>query len=701
MGKKRTISRPQPIVPPTQITTADFLTGSGSSSSQPTKKRSKKSKAASQQADKPKQQTRKRSARQPGRLQQPENSAAGPIVTHAEQNHHNTSTLPLLEASAKTAVACLHGRKTYPPDAQVKIQHATSKKRRELEKLGSSHTSFAVLKILFDSLPRNFLTKGSLTCIRSGILQKDSIKHIAHNHHNIPLSTGNAALERGSRPEEFYQIIGAIAEDGGAQAVKVFLEELLGPVIAAVCTAASSCSPLREDDQDSAAPDAGAAQEILDVIYQRQQGQIQSQLAQDGNPSKRRLSPGGKENLHPILLAIQTTPESKRRRKSDVGTDSPLAAVLVNSDKTTKLPKLKLDDEAQSSSRGLPDQERQDGIPLPHVQGLPQVLGDNKAADDANETVEQPKESELEQDDDAASPPSIEQTIQLGLILFTLRFDFFPEFPFLPSETWRLIRQRLDDMEPFETFGDAALRVVLTSILLARLQNEKDGGKIFNRIISPLLSNSTFLHLLQSMVCYTASDDPKKLPKFPGNAFEIVSGAWVFHHTIEAMQGWILVIFEGLIESAIADYRKAVEPAPQEAPIEAQTVENLKRKAFDTIAITPTDEENPSKRRKREDMAFEVSEIVPIPVGWTPPQLPRITDANANRQSVFPAATRAAGPSSDTFDFTPPDDLASVRGVTTELEEGEIPQAITAIRPFNFPPEWYPAWLEADSSHDH
>ncbi|KAJ7791188.1 hypothetical protein B0H14DRAFT_3500731 [Mycena olivaceomarginata] len=105
------------------------------------------------------------------------------------------------------------------------------------------------------------------------------------------------------------------------------------------------------------------------------------------------------------------------------------------------------------------------------------------------------------------------------------------------------IRGEIDDCDPLETCGDAAMHVVITEILVARLRDEPDGKAIYNAIHGPLLSNSTFL------------------PKFPGNAFEVFAGALALKKSPAALKQWISVTFEELINAAVEACRDFV-PLP-------------------------------------------------------------------------------------------------------------------------------------------
>lgn len=53
--------------------------------------------------------------------------------------------------------------------------------------------------------------------------------------------------------------------------------------------------------------------------------------------------------------------------------------------------------------------------------------------------------------------------------------DFRLTFPRLRKDTWGEIRSEIDDRDPLEACGDAAMHVIITEILVVRLRDEPDG----------------------------------------------------------------------------------------------------------------------------------------------------------------------------------------------------------------------------------
>ncbi|KAJ7856732.1 hypothetical protein B0H14DRAFT_3136014 [Mycena olivaceomarginata] len=123
--------------------------------------------------------------------------------------------------------------------------------------------------------------------------------------------------------------------------------------------------------------------------------------------------------------------------------------------------------------------------------------------------------------------------IQLAIIRQSMASDFRPTFPKLRRDLGGKFRGEIDECDPLETCGDAAMHVVITEILVAATARRADGKAIYQRpvltsafpaIHGPLLSNSTFLYFIQS--AGVARRQTRLLsPKFPGNAFEVFAGA--------------------------------------------------------------------------------------------------------------------------------------------------------------------------------
>ncbi|KAJ7769943.1 hypothetical protein B0H16DRAFT_1307133, partial [Mycena metata] len=142
--------------------------------------------------------------------------------------------------------------------------------------------------------------------------------------------------------------------------------------------------------------------------------------------------------------------------------------------------------------------------------------------------------------------------IQLAIITRSMQSDFCAWFPLAKPAVWASVLSIIDDRDPLETCGDAAMYVVLTEILLDRLRDDPNGEKIFRAIHGPLGTNSTFLHFLQSARCFTKG---KTCPKHPGNAFEVFAGALASFESLTALKSWITLSFEPLIEAAIKAWK--------------------------------------------------------------------------------------------------------------------------------------------------
>ncbi|KAF7368909.1 RNase III domain-containing protein [Mycena venus] len=188
---------------------------------------------------------------------------------------------------------------------------------------------------------------------------------------------------------------------------------------------------------------------------------------------------------------------------------------------------------------------------------------------------------------------SLRDAIQLAIIVASMHADFQPTFPKLKSDLWNVIEGPIEDRDPLETCGDGAMHVVITELLLAVLKEKpaQEGKRIFKAIHAPLLSNSTFLHVLQSSGFFEPTGGT---PKHPGNAFEVFAGTLAIYESLEALKNWISIIFKPLIEAAIKAW----------ADFDPDNISEIPKTG--KVRAAEEEREEPPKRRQLRDLRKRV-----------------------------------------------------------------------------------------------
>ncbi|KAF8218246.1 hypothetical protein K438DRAFT_1953069 [Mycena galopus ATCC 62051] len=168
-------------------------------------------------------------------------------------------------------------------------------------------------------------------------------------------------------------------------------------------------------------------------------------------------------------------------------------------------------------------------------------------------------------------------------------------FPKLQADTWAEIQGGIETREPFETCGDAVLHVVITENLAERLRDEPEGYLVLKAIQSPLLTNATFLHFLQSGRFYKVD---RSTQKHPGNTFEVFAGALAMLESLGVLKMWIKKSFENLVEGAI-------EVSEFQKMLRLNNQEEKGRKARTASNTGETGSDRPLKRRQRIDIRLK------------------------------------------------------------------------------------------------
>ncbi|KAJ7470907.1 hypothetical protein FB451DRAFT_1368092 [Mycena latifolia] len=197
-----------------------------------------------------------------------------------------------------------------------------------------------------------------------------------------------------------------------------------------------------------------------------------------------------------------------------------------------------------------------DASPGPSVPPTIRVLlPDGDPAEEAEDPEEGPSPLSVSPADALASghqKKGLERlrAIQNAIIAVLVNPKFSLIFPHLAQEIWEVILGCASGRDPFETCGDAAMNVVITELLLERLAKDGRGPLIRKGIIAPLLSNTTFLHILLSRR-YVTYNDAQLGKKYPGNAFEVFAGALAIFRSLDDLKSWGRVALDPIITAAI------------------------------------------------------------------------------------------------------------------------------------------------------
>ncbi|KAJ7173889.1 hypothetical protein C8R43DRAFT_1119286 [Mycena crocata] len=488
----------------------------------------------------------------------PENSAVEKQKAVTKINP-NAVTLPALKEAATNALNALKDSEIeYPPLAvAVLATPRNPRDRLDLLALGKTHRTFALTLLLYRTLPREIISRGSITQMRQAFLSRDGTKSLAGKFKR-PRVVDTGYLDDDILDAAF----GALAEGSSAEAVYLFVEEAFQPAVAVLAMAAEGLPSLQDSKQD--------VQDNTRKVLAKIQRDVQGNNSVELNQRKRRLSPG-KENE--VLLApdsslchikrrkslngavppdvaesplVKVTPSPRRRRNSVHGdrvSGGGQEAALLTDLRNRVIPQLHLTDSSGAVTVesalplspvavGVPETSMNDAIsPTTFVEtepveailaqdALPQTgesipkleqdvqdtriaLTDPSFTDDTmsptmfveTEPVEAvPAQDALSQTDQ--SSPKLEQDIQNALIVALTDPSFTAEFLELP--TWDLLFGPAHIRNPIETVGDAAMDAVVVELLIEFFAGEVNGDRGRQALRGPLTSNATFLYILQS-----------------------------------------------------------------------------------------------------------------------------------------------------------------------------------------------------------
>ncbi|KAJ7429968.1 hypothetical protein B0H11DRAFT_1002124 [Mycena galericulata] len=158
--------------------------------------------------------------------------------------------------------------------------------------------------------------------------------------------------------------------------------------------------------------------------------------------------------------------------------------------------------------------------------------------------------SEDGQSEDGPAVP-LQRAIQNSIVIACTKLRCSLSFGDIPHEGWDLILGHFSGRDPIETIGDAAMCVVLIEMIIERLAGVDQGVEIRKAIIGPMLSNSTFLHILCNADYFRQSSKNKIEPKFPGNAFEVLAGAVALFRSLEELKVALRPTLDPLLEASI------------------------------------------------------------------------------------------------------------------------------------------------------
>ncbi|KAF7375310.1 hypothetical protein MSAN_00417800 [Mycena sanguinolenta] len=452
--------------------------------------------------------------------------------TSAAIGLNSPNVLETLSRIATESVASIpHGR-VYPLPA---VQDVLTKVGavEDLVKMGRSYLHYGVVVVLHTILPKRILSRGSLTVIRGELLAKASTRELVARF-CVP---GNfKALPTDTL---FYAMIGALASRS-VEELKAFVLELFSSVFTRLVEETINFPSIRGKWSGDSSMDR--TRTILVSIRARE----------ESSSLKCRRS-FDKENV----LAVPTSPPREVKRESfHNGHSLPASVPCVRSEPGT-------------------------------AEALEAVVYGTNPMEDFG----------LSQVETAGNPRANQEVIdavKLAIISETLSPTFRPAFPQLLPQSWDLILGKIEDRDPLETVGDAAMYVVVTELLVTQLRGEEKGGAIYNAIHAQLLSNATFLHFLLASSHFHGSDQHK----FPGNAFELFAAALAAEY-LASLKSWIKVAFQPLIDAAIRGWKAYTSTQAQASKAQASgSRTSRKRKIPEAMTADSVVQERQEKRIK-------------------------------------------------------------------------------------------------------
>ncbi|KAJ6483713.1 hypothetical protein C8R47DRAFT_1280876 [Mycena vitilis] len=446
------------------------------------------------------------------------------VTKHAKGASAGTGngSLEVLTDTTKRAFAALPSRRIELPDgADTTTQQANGRNFGELVERGKSHLSYAIVAILHKSLPVDVLSRGSLTSL--GIIKEEI---------NAP-----PAIRKAKVLEMFFASLGDVSKKSSTEGVQQYLTVALGAVFGAVCDKGRDLEALNSGGSST----NDDTHRVLENVKNNRESTKKYGL-------KRRYSPG-KENA--LSLSVPDSDAAKpalKRRKS-----------LNDTPRTLRVQRLMRILRLWTRIPFLPFHKTQKNWEQDLGDILPVELVEDVSAECADSTgIQDPHRQRLV------------QNTQNGIIAACATADYTTEFPALPPAAWGLLLGDAVTRDPLEICGDAGMHVVLTEILLDRLENDPEGMIIckvrcsssfqvpimINRraITAALLTNCSFLHILLRKG-YVSPEEAERAPKYAGNAFEIFDAAVIIFVSIESLNTWVKKVFQPLIKAAIQTWR--------------------------------------------------------------------------------------------------------------------------------------------------
>ncbi|KAJ7604615.1 hypothetical protein DFH06DRAFT_276078 [Mycena polygramma] len=403
----------------------------------------------------------------------------------------------------------------------------------ELVETGKSHFSFAIVTLLFRQLPATALSRGSLTKIREVFVSGDGQKTLRKKLHSPP------NLRRYQPMDCFYASLATMSVVSSA-GVQRFLDGKFGTVFAAVRTVAPRLASLHP----------------VDVVVADDTREILINIKEDKPATvfalKRRYSPG-KEN--DFFLSVPAAKTAMKRRKSvhdlpedeSQGPTEPLRSHNFRRNSIAETPVLQGPEHLGPPVLVIVDpEEKVIDSAEPGPSKAPDAANVAQDADLKSLVSEDARVGSTQTTDDAGS---LRRAVQNVILAASMSSKFTPTFAQLPCEAWSAVLGDVCVRDPVETCGDAAMHVAMTKALIEHLRSNPEGHIIRKAILGPLLSNSTFLHILLKKG-YMNESDAQERPKYPGNALEVYAGALALFKSLEDVVAWVIPELKFLYEEA-------------------------------------------------------------------------------------------------------------------------------------------------------
>ncbi|KAK7017379.1 hypothetical protein R3P38DRAFT_1325045 [Favolaschia claudopus] len=475
-------------------------------------------------------------------------------------NTESSGTVDVLKAHAETSMKALERRGSFDPTALQTLCNALDDADflAQLVLLGIAYISYDVVSLLYEKLPAHVVTRESLSVTRASMTRQASLK--------LLFSSFNDPGIKLPWLKTFYGMIGALSL---SSTTRGFFSTNLEMVMTSLSACAESL-PSLVHGLDSGPKD---------------QTTILMQSVYDSDEAFRHKRPHSPEAdvITTTSAPYTPNPQSKKAKTTEDLQDQVGGSVIgfvsggscsaegfstaqqqALADARTGAGAKDVEGDTIPSAVELDTCSSVNDVPVSSLELLPSESepsgGDLELVFDgwdaealASPETQENEEEEYDLKNDGRGKAHERRRRYIQNIIMCTAFDSEPgpAFPGIFVQVWAAVLSSVVKRDPLETMGDAAMHVVMLEVLieLVGFMVPKDTrASVRSIVIQPLLSNATFLHYLRSRSFF----NEQHLPKFPGNAFEVLASAVVISQSLLVLKNWVRETFRPVIEAVIA-----------------------------------------------------------------------------------------------------------------------------------------------------